>query len=112
MKFALALLLLLSGCAAIAADSRRSELHRELDPLKGRLTPERCAQQWGPPDKRDAIGESEYWTYVREYGARHHVIQNSYTGQVYGGRSTSRYDKIVLEFRDGFLFNWRADVQR
>lgn len=115
MKTVVALLGALSlaavlGCATLAEGDRINELHAKLDPGVGKATKEEIAHAWGPPDSRDVIGRSEYWTYRMDYGHRHRLID---TGDgVVVGRSVHKEDRIVMEFVRGILVTWRADVRR
>lgn len=104
----------LSGCAQMAANSRLGEIRKELDPKVGTATDEQMAHEWGPPDKRETIGASEYWTYAHSYGARSTTTAYA-TGNgtaMANGQTIDRFDRVVLEFKDGVLVDWRANVQR
>jgi hypothetical protein len=99
----------------MAVDERLDELRSELNPRVGRSTPEEIAHMWGPPDQRDTIGTSEYWTYQRSYGSRMAgaAVYNPYSHtSTFYGHARERSDRIVLEFQDGRLLSWRADVRR
>jgi len=62
------------------------------------------AHDLGPPDKRDQVGRSEYWTYYHDHGTEHRIVAGH-------GSSTNHYDKITLEFVRGVLVAWQADVR-
>lgn len=102
----LAFLLLLMSCASIGAsireDNRRRDLRAQLDPGKGRWSMEDAARAMGVPHKRDTIGSSEYWTYDR-------------TGTHLRGTGTNvetrqEVDVVTLEFKDGVMVSWRAEI--
>lgn len=98
------------GCAAMATNDRLVELHKQLDPGIGKATQEEIAHVWGPPDGRDTIGRSEYWTYRLDYGTRSKAVD---TGDGFiVATSVHKEDRIVFEFIRGILVTWRADVKR
>lgn len=73
---------------------------------------EQMATAWGPPDKRDTIGASEFWTYFESLGGRAKGVVVTNGGQaVYSGTVSDRYEKVIFEFRDGIFVHWRADIR-
>jgi hypothetical protein len=69
---------------------------------------EDIAHDLGPPDKRDTIGRSEFWTYYYDHGTTHRIVATD--DGFARGRSVHHYDKVVLEFIRGILVVWQAEI--
>jgi hypothetical protein len=108
-----ALLLLFLACGYEDPEVKLDEYRRKLDKHVGHASDAEFVHSWGPPDKRDAIAGSEFWTYYFDHGTRTTAFaQQLGSGAVANGSSVNQYDKVVLEFQGGVFKGWRAKVQR
>lgn len=104
-------LTLFSGCAQIAVNNRLSELKETLEPLIGKAKQEDIVRMFGIPERKEKIGNSEFWYIHISYGQRASVYSPS--SYFAGGKSWESYDDITLEFdRYGTLMSCRFFVQR
>lgn len=107
----LLILTLFISCAQIAVNNRLSELKETLEPLLGIAKQEDMVRMFGIPERKEKIGNSEFWYIHISYGQRASVYSPS--SYYVGGKSWESYDDITLEFdRNGTLISYRFFVQR
>ena len=102
----------LSGCAHMQVQQRRSELESMLNPLLGKPK-EDVVLAIGVPTRTQSVGDLEVYQYYQSYGARGNVwvAPNEYLSTA-GARTWEAYDKINIYFKDGITVKWDAYVQR
>lgn len=98
----------LCSCGGIIAEDQHAAWGKILDPQIGIGTAEGFARSWGPPEKRDLIGASEYWTYFFDHGSTTKTVCFGYG--ICKGKLNHKYEKALLEFQNGKLNSWRLEV--
>ena len=79
-------------------------LHAKLDKGIGVFSTDGFLDTWGPPQERQTYGEREFWIYVLDRNGQPAVTQTR--------QRLTRYDRITLEFGDGTLVKWTAEIRR
>lgn len=111
MKKIFIVFMLLVGCAQIAVNKRVSELEEALNPLLGVAKQEDMVRMFGLPQRREKIGDIEFWYVHISYGQRASVYAP--TSDFGMGKSWESYDEIILGFDgNGVLNSCRFFVQR
>lgn len=102
------ILLVTSACITASARRYRS-LDHQLKPEVATASPEDIARKWGPPADQQTIGATTFWTYYWAGGSK--TVIAPVAGTLIT-RTRDRYDKVILQFRDGHLADYSIEVSR
>lgn len=114
-RVAALLALALVACSGTATERRQDRL----DELTGRLNslvaakapPETVATELGLPERKEIIGGAEIWFYV--FNRRDVAVRRTRRKLFHSStevETVSTGDQVRLEFRDGVLVGWHADM--
>jgi outer membrane protein assembly factor BamE (lipoprotein component of BamABCDE complex) len=110
----MAILVLLSGCAAMEAQKRLKEYEGIFEPMVGKARPSDVVMRFGEPVRKDRIGSTELWYYHIPYkdpkGAQG---SKGLEGGYAVGSESELFDDLTVEFDSkGYLKSWRGYIQR
>ena len=109
---AVALVVIISGCAQMQISQRQNELNAKMEPLHGK-SKEEVVLALGVPREVVTVGGLEVLKYYQSYGTRTQaaVAPNPYL--VSGSaRSWEAYDTINAYFQNGVMVKWDGYIQR
>ena len=103
---------ILTGCAHMQVQQRKSELESMLNPLLGK-SKEDVVLAIGVPTNTQRIGDLEVYQYYQSYGTRGNVwvSPNEYIATA-GARTWEAYDKVNIYLKDGIMVKWDGYIQR
>lgn len=110
----LALLILATGCAQMAANDAKRYYEELLNPLVGWVDRDEMLITMGAPTKQEKLGSFEVWTYYKSFGQRGSVwVTPTQYATVGSTKSWEAYDFVRLYFnKPGILVKWDGYFQR